>query len=160
MDQSSHEIQREREQTRAALTEKIELLEERVRGTKKAVKQQFDYRYQTQRQPWKMLGASVAVGYLVGKVIGPGGSARSTAGRQPQRYGQPRKDKFKGAFMSAVVPMLTEFVKTASLRATSSRDDRPLESRSGDQARVLTPFQDESAHSQAVPPKPGSGTAA
>jgi hypothetical protein len=152
MDQSSNEIQREREQTRAALTEKIELLEECVRDTKKAVKQKFDYRYQTERQPWKMLGVSVALGYLFGRVVGSGSSARSAVARESQTVGRPQKDRFKSALMGAVVPMLVEFVKTASFQALSTRD-RPSDSRSHGRTRV-PPSDDE----RAVPPKIGEGT--
>ena len=151
MDQSTHEIQREREHTRAALTEKIDLLEERVRDTKRAVKQQFDYRYQTEKQPWKMLGASLAVGYFLGKAFKPAPARRPMPARAAD---VAQKSTLKGAIVGAVVPMLMDFVKTASLRALSSRGSSP-EPRTRGQARVLTPFRDEPAHyPTAVPSKP------
>lgn len=145
MDQSTHEIQREREQTRAALTEKIELLEERVRDTKRAVKQKFDYRYQTERQPWKMLAASVAIGYLVGKTVKRAPASRAMPARQTHTAEVAQKSTVKGAIVGAIVPMLIEVVKTASLRALSSRGSS-AEARGRRQSRVLTPFRDEPAH--------------
>jgi hypothetical protein len=153
MDQSSHEIQREREQTRAALTEKIDLLEERVRDTKRAVKQKFDYRYQTEQQPWKMLGVSVAVGYFIGKAFKPAPAPRPAPMRQTQTAEIAQKSTLKGAVVGAIVPMLMEFVKTASLRALSSRGSSS-DARTRGQSRVLTPFRDEPAHyTSAVPDK-------
>jgi hypothetical protein len=157
MDQSSHEIQREREHTRAALTEKIELLEERVRDTKQAVKQQFDYRYQTQKQPWKMLGASVGIGYLIGKTVGSSPSRRSMPVRQTRGAEVAQKLTLKGAIIGAVIPMLIEFVKTATLRTFSSRRSSTKPT-SLDQSRVLTPFREDSPHYPAaarVSNKPG-----
>lgn len=146
MDQSAHEIQREREQTRAALTEKIDLLEERVRDTKKAVKQNFDYRYQAEKRPWQTLGASVLFGYLIGRTIGYGSSGRSLPVRQAQPVIAPQKATLKGAVIGAIVPMVMEFIKTASLRALSSRGKSPSEARARRESRVLTPFRDEPPH--------------
>jgi hypothetical protein len=145
MDQSTHEIQREREQTRAALTEKIELLEERVRDTKRAVKQKFDYRHQTEKQPWKMLAASVAVGYLIGKTFKPAPAPRLMPVRQTHTAEVAQKSTMKGAIIGAIVPMLVEVVKTASLRALSSRASSS-EARARRQSRMLAPFRDEPAH--------------
>jgi Protein of unknown function (DUF3618) len=150
MDQSTHQIQREREQTRAALTEKIDLLEERVRATKLAVKQKFDYRYQTARQPWKVLGAAVAFGYLAGKIFKSAPPPpRPAPLRETEKADIVQKSTLKGAVVGAVVPMLIELVKTASLRALSSRyNSAGLRARG--QARVLTPFRDEPARYPAV----------
>jgi hypothetical protein len=152
MDQSTHEIQREREQTRAALTEKIELLEARVRDTKRAVKQKFDYRFQTAKQPWTMLAASVAVGYFVGRTL------KSAPARRPPRQTHTaevaQKSTIKGAIVGAIVPMLMEVVKTASLRALASRG-HSSEGRTPGQSRALTPFREEPAlYPSAVPNKP------
>jgi ElaB/YqjD/DUF883 family membrane-anchored ribosome-binding protein len=72
MDQSTGEVQLDREKTRAAITEKIELLEERVRdtveGAKTRVKQSFNIRYHVDRRPWQMVGLSILAGYLVGRL--------------------------------------------------------------------------------------------
>jgi hypothetical protein len=156
MDQSTHEIQREREQTRAALTEKIELLEERVRDTKRAVKQKFDYRYQTEQQPWKMVGVSVAIGYLLGKTLKP--APRAMPARPTQAAQVAQKSTLKGAMVGAVVPMLMEFVKGASLASVRALFSRGSSSDRGTrgQARVLTPFRDEPPHTHptAAPNKP------
>jgi ElaB/YqjD/DUF883 family membrane-anchored ribosome-binding protein len=72
MDQSTYEVQQDRERTRSAITEKIDLLEEtvrdRVEGAKTRVKQSFDIRYHVDQRPWQMLGLSVVAGYLIGRM--------------------------------------------------------------------------------------------
>jgi hypothetical protein len=154
MDQSAREIQREREQTRAALTEKIDLLEQRVRDTKRAVKQKFDYRFQTEKQPWTMLAASVAMGYFVGKTFKPSPPRRALPARQTHTAEVAQKSTMKGAIVGAIVPMLMEVVKTASLRALSSRGSSS-ETRRRESSRAMTPFREEPVHyPSAVPNKP------
>jgi hypothetical protein len=84
-------IREQMEQTRASLTEKLETLEhqvvdtvhdattavadtvetvkEAVQGTVETVKDTFDVRVQVERHPWAMMGASVALGYLGGRLL-------------------------------------------------------------------------------------------
>jgi len=73
MDQSTGDVQQNRERARASITEKIELLEESVRDrvadAKTAVKQTFDLRYHVNRRPWQMFGLSVVTGYFVGRLV-------------------------------------------------------------------------------------------
>ena len=65
-----------REETRAALTHKLESLEVRLResveNVKEAVKRSTDVPYQVNKRPWQMFGLSVAVGCAVGRLFGNG----------------------------------------------------------------------------------------
>lgn len=64
------EIKRGRQEitdTRAAITEKLTILENRVQGTIDGVKHTFDLRYQFKQRPWFMFGGSVLLGYMVGR---------------------------------------------------------------------------------------------
>lgn len=89
MDQGTGDVQQERERTRSAITEKIELLEERVRdtveGARTRVKQSFDIRYHIDRRPWQMLGLSILAGYLISRMI-----TDSTSNGSGRDYGQKR----------------------------------------------------------------------
>jgi ElaB/YqjD/DUF883 family membrane-anchored ribosome-binding protein len=73
MDQSTNEVQQDRERTRSAITQKIELLEEtvrdRVEGAKTKVKQSFDVRHHVDQRPWQMVGLSIMTGYLIGRMM-------------------------------------------------------------------------------------------
>src|SRR5262249_47399987 len=91
-------IQRQMHETRAALKDKLETLERQVTGTiqdvsatvenvkdavnetvqivrgsvsegARAVRDAFDIQHQTQRHPWLMLGAAMAVGYVGGSIL-------------------------------------------------------------------------------------------
>lgn len=73
MDQSTRDVQQDRERARTAITEKIELLEEsvrnRVEGAKTAVKRNFDLRYHVHQRPWQMFGLSIMAGYFIGRMV-------------------------------------------------------------------------------------------
>lgn len=70
MDFATHDVQQGREETRAALTEKIEMLEQRVRDSVEdaaaAVKRTVDVDYQINHHPWRMFGLSLFFGYVAG----------------------------------------------------------------------------------------------
>ena len=80
MAQGPCSVRQDIENTHAAMTEKLEMLEERaretVKGAKAAVKHTINVHYQVDQHPWKMVGASILVGYMLGRVTS-GGSASS-----------------------------------------------------------------------------------
>src|ERR1700751_1522808 len=73
MDQDITQNLEERERTRAALTYKLELLEdrlqERIENVRDAIRHITDVRYQVSRRPWRMLGLSVFVGYALSGLL-------------------------------------------------------------------------------------------
>lgn len=91
MDQEPDVIREHIEETRSALTEKLETLENEVRGTVESakstametienvktavqdtvdsVKRTFDLEYQVDQRPWVMIGGSVVAGYLAGSYL-------------------------------------------------------------------------------------------
>jgi len=94
------------EETRASLSEKLELLEQQVMDTvhgaqaavhetvadvKDAVhetvedvKETFDITHQVQKHPWAMLGGSIALGFLGGRLLGRSSSEPPWNGDWPQ----------------------------------------------------------------------------
>jgi len=82
MDQLINQNLEERERTRAALARKLELLESRLRenieDVRNAVRHSLDWRYQLNKRPWAMLGASL--------LIGAGLGAKVNSRRQRARY--------------------------------------------------------------------------
>ena len=67
MDPNTYEVQQHREDARAAITEKIELLEERVRDTVEDAREKLTLAYHVNQRPWQILGLSIAVGYVLGR---------------------------------------------------------------------------------------------
>ena len=63
--------------TRSALTGKLVVLGDRVQETVDGVKHTFDLHYQVKQRPWLMFGASLLVGYALGRR----GAPRTTADR-------------------------------------------------------------------------------
>jgi len=96
MDQRTEYIRQDIDATREAMTDKLEQIESKVKGTvddlkgsventvetvKENVKQAFDIKQQVNERPWMMLGASVVTGYVLGSL---GGSDDSPAYRTTQ----------------------------------------------------------------------------
>jgi hypothetical protein len=86
MEQGPPDVRQDIENTRAAMTEKLEMLEERARetveGAKSAVQHTVDVHYQVDQHPWKMVGASVLVGYLLGRVTSGGSTSSRIDGQR------------------------------------------------------------------------------
>lgn len=64
----SEAIRQDIETTRVDLDEKLDALQDRLRMAKARAKQIFDLRYQAERHPWALLGASVAAGFVAGSL--------------------------------------------------------------------------------------------
>ncbi|HEX9445836.1 MAG TPA: hypothetical protein VGA73_17075 [Candidatus Binatia bacterium] len=50
-----------------AMTEKLELLDERLRETVQKLKRNFDIRYQIAQYPWPIFTSSILIGFLLGR---------------------------------------------------------------------------------------------
>jgi ElaB/YqjD/DUF883 family membrane-anchored ribosome-binding protein len=66
---------RDREQTRTALARKLETLETRMRDNieqvKESVRRSTDLRYHVDKRPWTMIGLSIALGVVAGRLVFP-----------------------------------------------------------------------------------------
>ena len=118
-----------REETRAALTHKLEALELRLResveNVKEAVKRSTDVPYQVNKRPWQMFGLSVALGCAVGRLLSNGraevrtGDSRSkarpfSAENGIVRNGEPhahQRSVVKGATIGAIASILSELAR-------------------------------------------------
>jgi len=118
-----------REETRAALTHKLEALELRLResveNVKDAVKRSTDVPYQVNKRPWQMFGLSVALGCGLGRLLSNGraevrtGDSRSqarpvSAANGTIRNGDPHAQQLsviKGATIGAVASILSELAR-------------------------------------------------
>jgi ElaB/YqjD/DUF883 family membrane-anchored ribosome-binding protein len=92
---STEEIRQQIARTRSSLVQRIDSLEKQVKATidsgaesfkekveqvAQSVKETFDLQHQLEQHPWAMLGGSLVVGYLAGRVLRERGIS-STTGR-------------------------------------------------------------------------------
>ena len=129
MDPLINENLENREETRAALTHKLEALELRLResveNVKEAVKRSTDVPYQVNKRPWQMFGLSVALGCGLGRLLSNGkaevrtGDSRSQArplraANDTIRNGDPHAQQLsivKGATIGAIASILSELAR-------------------------------------------------
>jgi hypothetical protein len=76
-------------ETRSAITEKLEILEDRVQETVETVKHTFDLHYQMKQRPWLMFGGSLLVGYTLGRRSGVS-STTANVSSGPVSHAQPQ----------------------------------------------------------------------
>ena len=115
------------EDTRSALTEKREILEDRVQETVDGVKHTFDLHYQVKQRPWLMVGGSLLVGYTLGR---RGGVSSTTSQAQPQQSivsevkNQVKGElaTIKGAAFGAVISTLWAMAKQVLLPSARQID--------------------------------------
>jgi hypothetical protein len=114
-------------ETRSAITEKLEILEDRVQETIETVKHTFAVRYQTKQRPWLMFGGSLLVGYTLGRRGGVSRIRADTIG--PFSHAQPQQsivdevrnqvkgglDTIKGVAFGAVITTLWAIAKQVLL---------------------------------------------
>ena len=116
-----------REETRAALTHKLESLELRLResveNVKEAVKRSTDVPYQVNKRPWQMFGLSVAVGCAVGRLFGNGNAeVRPGDSRSKARPVSADNDTIRNA---DPYPQQLSVVKGATIGADGHDTERP-----------------------------------
>ena len=118
-----------REETRAALTQKLEALELRLResvaNVKEAVRRSTDVPYQVNKRPWQMFGLSVAVGCAVGRLFSNGSAEVEPGDRRSKEIPvsadngtfrnadphPPQLSVVKGATIGAIASILGELAR-------------------------------------------------
>lgn len=127
MDQRPYDLRQDREETRAKMTEKFEMLEERVRETvedaKNTVKRSVDLGYHVAQRPWKMMGMSILAGYVLGRLT----------------FRPSTRVRTEGVF-SYGPDKASEFATASPYKAASVVDREPIKS-----GNILEGYKDELA---------------
>jgi hypothetical protein len=116
------DLEKQRDLTRAALTQKLDSLEHRVRASieeaGETVKRTVDLEYQVKKRPLVMLGCSALMGYFLGRAwlagssSGESGAENGTGTRA--RNIEPSKVEpavLKGALTAAMSNLLVDLLK-------------------------------------------------
>jgi len=80
MDQRTEPIRQDIDSIRDSMTDKLEQIETKIKGTVEDTRRMVDVKYQVSQRPWAALGVSLLVGYTLGSI--GGGDDTHT---QPQR---------------------------------------------------------------------------
>jgi len=117
MDQIITQNLEERERTRAALTYKLEVVEDRLRenieNVRETIRHSTDLRYQVSRRPWQMVGLSVLVGCALRGLLRRGRRRPRTA-EQTLRNNvaldplAQQRSVVKGATIAAIASIVNE----------------------------------------------------
>src|SRR5215217_9577080 len=92
MDQRTEPIRQDIDSIRDSMTDKIEQIETKIKGTVDDTRRMVDIRYQVSQRPWAALGVSLLVGYTIGS-IGSGSESHTQPQRgEPFRYYDPSHD--------------------------------------------------------------------
>src|SRR5262245_5862626 len=119
------ELERKRDLTRAALNEKLNALEDRVRASiddvRETVKRAVDLQYQVEKRPLIILGCSALMGYFLGRVLftdseSGESEAENGAGRHESKASSANSAPaqtglLKSALTAAVSNLLVQFIK-------------------------------------------------
>src|SRR6185503_10568279 len=97
MDQGTEPIRQDIDSIRDSMTDKIEQIETKIKGTVEDTRRMVDIKYQVSQRPWTALGISLLVGYTLGSIGGDDTPAQPQRGEPFRYYDQPNDDRARSA---------------------------------------------------------------
>ena len=97
MDQRTEPIRQDIDSIRDSMTDKIEQIETKIKGTVEDTRRMVDVKYQVSQRPWAALGISLLVGYTLGSIGGDDKRAQPQRGEPFRYYGEPNDDRARQA---------------------------------------------------------------
>ena len=97
MDQRTEPIRQDIDSIRDSMTDKIEQIETKIKGTVEDTRRMVDIKYQVSQRPWTALGISLLVGYTLGSIGGDDTRAQPQRGEPFRYYDEPNDDRVRSA---------------------------------------------------------------
>ena len=97
MDQRTEPIRQDIDSIRDSMTDKIEQIETKIKGTVEDTRRMVDIKYQVSQRPWAALGVSLLVGYTLGSIGGNDTRAQPQRGEPFRYYDEPNDDRMRSA---------------------------------------------------------------
>jgi hypothetical protein len=97
MDQRTEPIRQDIDSIRDSMTDKIEQIETKIKGTVDDTRRMVDVKYQVSQRPWAALGVSLLVGYALGSIGGGDRHEQPQRGEPFRYYDQPHDDRARSA---------------------------------------------------------------
>src|SRR5215203_5450175 len=92
MDQGTEPIRQDINTIRDSMTDKIEQIETKIKGTVEDTRRMVDVKYQVSQRPWAALGVSLLVGYTLGSIGGGDDTHDQPQRGEPFRYYSEQND--------------------------------------------------------------------
>src|SRR6185503_15218701 len=92
MDQGTEPIRQDIDAIRDSMTDKLEQIETKIKGTVEDTRRMVDVKYQMSQRPWAALGVSLLVGYTLGSLGGDDTRSQPQRGEAFRYYGAPNDD--------------------------------------------------------------------
>jgi len=93
MDQRTEPIRQDIDSIRDSMTDKLEQIETKIKGTVEDTRRMVDIKYQVSQRPWAALGVSLLVGYTLGSIGGDDQRAQPQRGESFRYYDEPKDDR-------------------------------------------------------------------
>ena len=97
MDQGTEPIRQDIDAIRDSMTDKLEQIETKIKGTVEDTKRMVDIKYQVSQRPWVALGTSVLIGYALGSLGGSTSASPSHSGTAFQYDSHPIDNRYRPA---------------------------------------------------------------
>jgi hypothetical protein len=116
MDQRTEPIRQDIDSIRDSMTDKIEQIETKIKGTVEDTRRMVDIKYQVSQRPWAALGVSLLVGYTLGSIGGDDTRAQPQRGEPFRYYDEPNNDRVRSARERDTDARRTSFAQHADTR--------------------------------------------
>jgi len=93
MDQRTEPIRQDIDSIRDSMTDKLEQIETKIKGTVEDTRRMVDLKYQVSQRPWAALGVSLLVGYTLGSIGGDDRRAEPKRGETVRYYAERNDDR-------------------------------------------------------------------
>jgi hypothetical protein len=97
MDQRTEPIRQDIDSIRDSMTDKLEQIETKIKGTVEDTRRMVDVKYQVSQRPWAALGVSLLVGYTLGSIGNDDRRAQSQRGEAMRYYGEAKDDRARSS---------------------------------------------------------------
>ena len=93
MDQRTEPIRQDIDSIRDSMSDKLEQIESKIKGTVDDTRRMIDLKYQVSQRPWAALGVSLLVGYTLGSIGGDDQRPQLRRSDSFRYYTEPKDDR-------------------------------------------------------------------
>jgi hypothetical protein len=119
MDQRTEPIRQDIDSIRDSMTDKLEQIETKIKGTVEDTRRMVDVKYQVSQRPWAALGVSLLVGYTLGSLGGDDRRTETQHNTSLRYYAEPREERARSTRDYDAETRASSFSQHSDTRAKS-----------------------------------------